>query len=199
MQRSGVIFRDLGQWVKPVVFTFGHDRQSFKELAVINIAITGFTHYQIAVIVETSESTISRELKRNTGRRGYRPKQAQNKASRRKQNAAKAIKMPDKVIALVNEQIRFDLSPEKVSGYLKEQHGIHLSHGIYQHIRADRRTGVDLYTHLRQAHKKRSKKYGAKNKRGQICNRVSIDQRPDIVDEKSRIGDWGERKRGGVQ
>jgi IS30 family transposase len=46
---------------------------------------------EIAMIVETSKSTISRELKRNTSRRGYRPKQAQIKTSRRKQNAAKAI------------------------------------------------------------------------------------------------------------
>ena len=76
-------------------------------------------------------------------------------------------------------------------GYLKEQHGIHLSHErIYQHIWADRRAGGDLYSHLRQAHKKRRKKYGSKDKRGQICNRVSIDQRPEFVDEKSRIGDW---------
>jgi IS30 family transposase len=99
--------------------------------------------------------------------------------------------MTEEVIVLVNEQIRFDLSPEQVSGWLKEQHGILLSHErIYQPIRADRRNGGDLYTHLRQAHKKRRKTYGSKDKRGQICNRVSIDQRPDIVDEKSRIGDW---------
>ena len=121
----------------------------------------GALNKEIAVIVETSETTISRELKRNTGRRGYRPKQAQNKASRRKQNAAKAIKMTDEVIMLVNEQIRFDLSPEQVSGWLKEQHGIRLSHErIYQHIWADRRNGGDLYTHLRLAHKKRRKTYG---------------------------------------
>lgn len=151
----------------------------------------GGLNKEIAVIVETSESTISRELKRNTGRHGYRPKQAQIKASLRKQNATKAIKMTDEVIVLVNEQIRFDLSPEQVSGRLKEQHGILLSHErIYQHIWADRRNGGDLYTHLRQAHKKRRKTYGSKDKRGQICNRVSIDQRPDIVDKKSRIGDW---------
>jgi IS30 family transposase len=158
----------------------------------------GNSNKEIAVIVETSESTISRELKRNTGRRGYRPKQAQNKASRRKQNAAKAIKMTDEVIILINEQIRLDLSPEQVSGWLKAQHGIPISHErIYQPIWADRRNGGDLYTHLRQRAKKRRKKYGAKDKRGQLCNRVSIDQRPDIVNEKSRIGDWGERKRGG--
>ena len=53
----------------------------------------GSLNKEIAVIIETSESTISRELKRNTGRRGYRPKQAQIKALRRKQNATKAIKM----------------------------------------------------------------------------------------------------------
>ncbi len=151
----------------------------------------GNSNKEIAVLVETSESTISRELKRNTGKRGYRPKQAQNKALRRKQNATKAIKMTDEVIVLVDEQIRLDLSPEQVSGWLKAQHGIHISHErIYQHIWADRRNGGDLYTHLRQAHKKRRKKYGSKDKRGQICNRVSIDQRPDIVDKKSRIGDW---------
>jgi len=151
----------------------------------------GNSNKEIAKIVETSEATISRELKRNTGKRGYRPKQAHIKALWRKQNATKAIKMTAKVILLVNAQIRFDLSPEQVSGWLLEQHGIQFSHErIYQHIWADKRNGGDLYTHLRQAHKKRRKKYGSKDKRGQIRNRVSIEQRPDIVDEKSRIGDW---------
>lgn len=146
---------------------------------------------EIATIVGTSEATISRELKRNIGKRGYRPKQAHIKALRRKQNAVKAIKMTPEVIVLVDQQIRFDLSPEQVSGWLKEEHGIQLSHErIYQHIWADKRNGGDLYTHLRQAHKKRRKKYGSKDKRGQIRNRVSIEQRPVIVEEKSRIGDW---------
>jgi IS30 family transposase len=94
----------------------------------------GVLNKEIAVIVETSESTISRELKRNTGKRGYRPKQAQNKALRRKQNATKAIKMTAEVIVLVNEQIRFDLSPEQVSGRLKEQHGILLATSGYTSI-----------------------------------------------------------------
>ena len=151
----------------------------------------GNSNKEIAKIVKTSESTISRELKRNTGRRGYRPKQAQNKALRRKQKAVKAIKMTAEVIVLIEAQIRLDWSPEQVTGWLKAQHGIPISHErIYQHIWADRGAGGDLYTHLRQAHKKRRKQYGSKDKRGQICNRVSIDQRPDIVKEKSRMGDW---------
>ena len=44
--------------------------------------------------------------------------------------------------------------------------------------------------HLRQCHNQRKKKYGSKDKLGQIRNRVSIDERPAIVAEKTRIGDW---------
>ena len=74
---------------------------------------------------------------------------------------------------------------------MDKQHGIRISHErIYQHIGADKRAGGDLYKHLRQAHKKRRKKYGSKDPRGQLVGRVSITQRPAIVDEKSRLGDW---------
>jgi len=99
--------------------------------------------------------------------------------------------MNAELISLVNEGIRFDLSPEQVSGQLKAERGIKLSHErIYQHVWADKRAGGDLYTHLRQSSKKRRKKYGSKDHRGQLCNRVSIEQRPDSVKEKTRIGDW---------
>jgi IS30 family transposase len=57
----------------------------------------------------------------------------------------------------------------------------------YQYIARDKQEGGDLYTHLRQAGKRR-KRYGSKDTRGQLCNRVSIEQCLDIVDEKSRIG-----------
>jgi IS30 family transposase len=47
-----------------------------------------------------------------------------------------------------------------------------------------------LWPHLRHSGKKRKKRYGKPDGRGQIKNRVSIDARPAVVDEKSRIGDW---------
>ena len=138
-----------------------------------------------------SESTISRELKRNQGKKGYRPKQAQIKADKRKKQAVKALKMTPALIVLIEARIRLDWSPEQVSGQLKDELGILISHErIYQHIWADKRHGGTLYTHLRQCHKQRKKKYGSKDKRGQIRNRVSIDERPAIVAEKTRIGDW---------
>ena len=61
---------------------------------------------------------------------------------------------------------------------------------IYQHIWADKRNGGTLFKHLRCSHKKRRKRYGSKYRRGIIKNRVSIDERPAIVDQKKRIGDW---------
>ena len=158
----------------------------------------GKNQKEIAELLGVSESTISRELTRNQGKKGYRPKQAQIKADNRKKQAAKALKMTPALILLIEARILLDWSPEQVSGQLEDELGILISHErIYQHIWADKRHGGTLYTHLRQCHKKRKKKYGSKDKRGQIRNRVSIDERPAIVAEKTRIGDWGERKRGG--
>ena len=55
---------------------------------------------------------------------------------------------------------------------------------------ADKARGGTLCRHLRHAHKKRKKRYGSYDHRGQIKGRVSIDERPAIVDAKKRIGDW---------
>jgi IS30 family transposase len=159
------------------------------QIAVLKEA--GHNNKTIASLIGVSASTISRELKRNSGKRGYRPKQAHQKALTRRQQATKAIKMTPDVILLINDRIRFGLSPEQVSGWLKRVHHISISHErIYQHLWQDKRQGGDLYTFLRQANKKRRKKYGSKDRRGQLANRVSIEQRPSIVDEKTRLGDW---------
>lgn len=146
---------------------------------------------EMAAIVGVSESAISRELSRNTGKRGYRPKQATIKAQRKRQEAKKAIKMTSATVVLIEEKLRLDWSPEQVSGWLKLECSIRISHErIYQHVWSDKMQGGDLYKHLRHSDKKRRKHYGSKDKRGQIRNRVSIDERPEIVLQKSRIGDW---------
>jgi IS30 family transposase len=73
---------------------------------------------QIAELLGLSESTISRELTRNEGKKGYRPKQAQIKADNRKKRAAKALKMTPALILLIEAGILLDWSPEQVSGQL---------------------------------------------------------------------------------
>jgi IS30 family transposase len=72
---------------------------------------------------------------------------------------------------------------------LKIEHKISYSAvSIYKFINHDRLNNGNLYTHLRQAGKRRAK-YGNKYQ-GRIKDRVSISKRPDIVDDKSRIGDF---------
>ena len=159
------------------------------QIEILNKA--GKNQKEIAELLGVSASTISRELKRNKGQKGYRPKQAQIKTDKRRKQAAKALKMTPALILLIEARIVLDWSPEQISGSLRDELGILISHErIYQHIWADKRHGGTLYTHLRQSHKKRKKQYGSKDKRGQIRNRVSIDEHPVIVAEKTRLGEW---------
>ena len=60
---------------------------------------------------------------------------------------------------------------------------------IYQFVLADRQGGGDLYRHLR-CQKQRKKRYGARDRRGQLSGRTSIDERPAIVGQRARLGDW---------
>lgn len=60
----------------------------------------------------------------------------------------------------------------------------------YQFILANKRQGGKLYEHLRHRHKKYRKHYGSPKRIGWIRNRRFIDERPTIIDEKIRLGDW---------
>ncbi len=67
---------------------------------------------------------------------------------------------------------------------------ISISHEwIYQYVLKDKLAGGSLYLHLR-CKKKRKKRYGSNERRGILKNRIGIDQRPAIVDTRSRVGDW---------
>jgi IS30 family transposase len=150
-----------------------------------------FSKTNIASEIGVHKSTVSREMRRNQGKKGYRPKQAHAMALERRTKAHKFVKLTPPVIALINECIRQDFSPEQVSGFLARMHHLRISHEtIYQHILNDKARGGTLYRHLRHAHKKRKKRYGSYDHRGQIKGRVSIDERPAIVDTRQRIGDW---------
>jgi len=93
---------------------------------------------------------------------------------------------------LIGEQLRsVESSPEQISGRLKVEYQLSISHEtIYQYLITNRAGGGELYLHLRHKHKKYRKRYGSTDRRGQIIGRVSIDDRPIIVEEKIRIGDF---------
>ena len=144
---------------------------------------------RIAEIIGCHKSTVSRELRRNRGQRGYRPKQAHELAVARHRAAYRpriAAQTWQQVEALVRQQ----WSPEQICGRLKLEGRASVSHErIYQHIYRDQRCGGSLHLSLR-CQKERRKRYGARSRRGQIPNRMGIETRPAVVDAKRRIGDW---------
>ena len=146
---------------------------------------------KIAELIGVNQSTISREVNRNSGGVGYLSAQAQRKSRYRRHQAVKAIKMTDRVVDMIEKKLREDWSPEQVSGWLAEEKKIGISHErIYLHIWSDKRAGGGLYTHLRRQGKRYIKRGSKIRSRGQIKDRVSIEERPMVVDDYSRVGDW---------
>jgi IS30 family transposase len=142
----------------------------------------GQTQKQIAVILKRSESTICRELQRNTGGRGYRPKQAQKKATERRAINARCI--DDEVWQYAHERLLEQWSPEQISAHVAIS-----PETVYQRVYADKQLGGSLWKNLR-CQKKRKKRYGKMERRGSIPNRLFIEDRPAIVEKRSRLGDW---------
>jgi len=151
----------------------------------------GFSKKHIASRLDRAPSTITREVKRNTGLRGYRPAQAQRLTEQRRQGATKYRKITEEVYGWIETLIRQELSPEQVVDYLARHRGISLHfETVYQLIYADKAAKGDLYKHLRIVSKPYRKRYGSYDSRGRIKNRISIDERPIVVETRSRIGDW---------
>ncbi|MES2664204.1 MAG: IS30 family transposase [Pseudomonadota bacterium] len=151
----------------------------------------GLNQREIAAQVRRHPSTIGREIKRNTGLRGYRPKQANLLSDQRKRQSDKYLKMMPPLRHKVEVLLRQEFSPEQAAHTVLKRHGVSLHHEtIYRFIYADKANGGDIYTHLRVASKHYQKRYGVYEKRGTIIGKTSIEERPAIVDERVRIGDW---------
>jgi transposase, IS30 family len=143
---------------------------------------------EIAEVLGVHKSSVSRELKRNRGQRGYRPHQAHELALGRRQKSVPRITA--EVWAQVERLLRQDWSPEQISGRLRKEQKICISHEwIYQYVLKDKQAGGDLYKHLR-CQKKRRKRYGKYDRRGKLPNCRSIEERPAIVSTRKRLGDW---------
>ncbi|WP_392420191.1 IS30 family transposase [Capnocytophaga canis] len=143
----------------------------------------------IAQQMGVSESTISRELKRNKLKRGgYNPQNAQEQANIRKERFAVNRKFTPKVAAFVEEKIRREQwSPQQIVGYCKK-HEISMvsTEKIYQYIREDKEKGGDLYQYLR--HQLKHRKRPVSGKKEVIKNRKPIRLRPEIVLTNEEFG-----------
>lgn len=165
----------------------------------------GLDQTQIAQKVGVDKSTISREFRRNKGGRGWRPKQAQSLRDERKRASLNGKRFSSDEWAEVERLIRADLSPEQAADRLALEGRLQISHeAIYRHIYAGRRDVGDVCQHLRGQKPYRKRYASGQERRGVIKNRVSIDERPEIVDRKTRIGDWegdtviGKNHKGGL-
>ena len=146
---------------------------------------------QIAKGMGRHPTTLGRELKRNTGQRGYRYRQAHDTAQQRLTDKPKAKKMVGTLLHEAVAGLKKHWSPEQICGRLKQQNQPSVSHEtIYRFVLEDKKAGGTLHAHLRHPNKKYRKRYGKQDYRGRIPDRVDIGQRPAVVDEKSRLGDW---------
>ena len=153
----------------------------------------GWSRRKIASKLGRHHTTISREVKRNRGKRGYRHKQAEEFAkSRRGEASSIPRKMTKELWAMVNNLlIRRRWSPEQIAGRLHLEGVVSVSaKWIYTHIWEDRAAGGTLYRYLRRRGKKPNRRGRGGAGRGVIPGRVDISERPGEVEEKIRVGDW---------
>ena len=140
----------------------------------------GVSQNRIAQALGRSQSSVSRELSRNRGFRGYRYKQANSKARERHAVKPKAVKMTTTMKSGVESLLREDWSPEQIAGRLKQQGQKAISHEtIYRYVLQDKHSGGDLFLHLRRHRKKYRKRYGGTGNSSGIPNRVDIEARPE--------------------
>ena len=99
--------------------------------------------------------------------------------------------MTPPLINLIDRKLRSKWSPEQISGWLEREDQTRVSHEtIYRYVWDDKHAGGELYLNLRHKTKGYRSRAGTQGSRGKIPNRVSIHDRPDIVETRERLGDW---------
>ena len=161
-----------------------YDQLSLDERCTIaQLREAGQSIAEIAADLDRAPSTVSRELKRNTGIQvGYKPTYANDQARARRWTGSR-LERDALLRGLVLGQLRLGWSPEQIAGRLRQQNAaITISHeSIYRFIYAQvRRTNDGAWRHYLP--KGRSKRRAPGNRRRScgdlIKRRVSIDLRP---------------------
>jgi len=163
----------------------------------------GYTQKAISNAIGKSESTVSRELKRNVNMRGrganqYDPVRAQKKTDKRHKEKPKHYRLEEwHLIYIRDKLINERWSPELISQRGKLEYGDFVSHEtIYKYIweckhsnKRHLRQDKDLHKYLRH-HNRRQKRKNSKQNKGCIQNRTSIEKRPKVANERRRKGDY---------
>lgn len=145
------------------------------------------TQLEIAFVLGVSQSTISRELSRNRECGIYGKDKAHARGRIRQINKPRRYVVGESEAEVLGIYLKKKWSPETISAVCFEGRISHQT--LYNYIRRDKRRGGKLYGYL-YLRKVRRKRYGEPESRGHIRNRVSIDNRPEVVEQKLRFGDW---------
>lgn len=146
----------------------------------------------IARLMGRDRSTIGRELARNSSKwdGAYRHTKAQERANGRRSRTRRKSHFTDANWRLVDRMLRDFLSPEQVSGRLRLEGTLEISHEtIYQYVWSKKRRESDLHLSLRQPTKRR-KRYGTYEKRGRVSGKRHISERPAAVELRQELGHW---------
>jgi transposase, IS30 family len=171
-------------WQSKLLITYKHLSQA-ERYQIHALIKAGNDQSQIAKLLDRHKSTISRELSRNTGSRGYRPKQACEMSADRAQNSRNANTVP----AWVNDQaqllLQLQWSPKQIASKLPISHET-----VYLRVYADKAQGGTLWKNLRCQKQKRKRYAGGRDRRGQIPNRRPLSERPLHIEARRQVGHW---------
>lgn len=171
-----------------------HYRQitSGERYTISSLRRQGLSATEIADEIGRHRSTIYREYKRNSCNDAhYRAFKADSRTRGRRSRSRRNRQFTHEDYKLINQYLRKKWSPAQISNTFYNEGILNISHEtIYQHIWLDRIYGGNLYTHLRQSQKQRRKRYNAYDSRGVLTGKRHISERPQIINKRSRIGDW---------
>ena len=140
---------------------------------------------QIASLIGRHKSTISRELRRNAGSRGYRPKQACERAFERSKHSRNAYTAEPRVKEQAAALLRLQWSPEQVASKLPVSHET-----LYRHVYADKTDCGNLWRNMCGQKQKRILYAGWRDRWGQIPNRGPLSERPAHLEGREQPNHW---------
>jgi transposase, IS30 family len=168
-----------------------HQLTSEERYALSALRKQGFNQSQIARALGRHRSTISRELRRNARQKPhwYRPFNADEMTRGRRYRSRRNWRFSDADLALVRSRLEMLWSPEQISGRLRVEGLLRISHEtIYRYVWNDWLRGGSLRHFLRSARKQRRKRYRAYDSRGRLTGKRHISERPAAAENRSHIG-----------
>jgi IS30 family transposase len=145
----------------------------------------------IARRMNRHRSTMGREVDRNAVVGAYRAGKAQERTNGRRRRRRIMTRLTATQWPHVEELLYEGLSPDQLSGRLRREGTLQISHeSIYQYILNDKRAGGCLYLFLRQRTRRRRKRYGTHERRGQLAGKRPIADRPQAANDRTEFGHW---------